>query len=74
MDIRNIEIFDLDVVAHDGVIIFRWTGNIGFGEYVLTELEDGTWIADSECMDKNCDKWFLPKLLEKFVRDIKVEE
>ncbi len=63
-----------EVQIHDkidkGVMLIRWSSDIGFGEYVIsgvpkiTNPEKIQWLADTECMDSNDDKSFGRKLLE----------
>ena len=53
---------------HCGFIL-EWSGNIGFGEYIiyLDAKNDEEWYGDSECMDKSDDKWFLELLMKDFI-------
>lgn len=55
---------------------FRWSGNIGWGEYTIyMDAQDETkWYGESEHMDTNNDKWFIKKLLESFIEQLDVKE
>lgn len=65
-------IYNMDLEADSDHICISWTGDIGWGEYNLY-FRDGSWYADSECMDSGDDKEFLMVLLRKFVEDVTVE-
>ena len=81
LDRETVEIFDVStrVFSNENFnvkgIVFSWESNIGFGEYtVYLNLDDGKWYGQSECMDHKEDKWFLKKILDKFISDITIEE
>ena len=72
-------VYDVEVEAYCNpamgdreVIKFKWTGNIGWGEYTLY-TENGQWYGDSECMDRGENKEFLKKLFDKIIEQIKIE-
>lgn len=69
IEIDNIEIEAFESAEKEGRICIKWTGNIGWGEYLLWQ-EEGVWYADSECLDNNNDKEFIRKLLNKFIEQI----
>ena len=70
--IDNVEVEAFESSEGDGRIIFKWIGNLGWGEYTLWQ-EDGVWYADSEHMDQGDDKEFLKKILDAFVSEIIVK-
>lgn len=73
LDRDKVFIYNVTLEARDDAIKMRWGGNIGFGEYTL-RLRDDRWYGDSESMDRNDDKWFIWKLLQRLVDELDVEE
>jgi len=72
-DIRidDVSVETLHSPTHE-IIKFKWTGNLGFGEYTLYE-DHGIWRADSEHMDAyDLNKTFLKQLLNKFADTVDV--
>ena len=52
--------------------VIRWSGNIGFGEYTVHQAANGSWIGESECMDRGEDKSFLEHLFSSIVEQIEI--
>ena len=75
-DVNSINL-KVDKVVHTlfGILI-RWSSDIGFGEYTISESDQKSeagevkWVARSECMDKDDDKEFGKKLLELWMEQI----
>ncbi len=69
-----------EVQIHDridkGVMLIKWSSDIGFGEYVIRGVpginnpEKTIWVADTECMDSNEDLSFGRKLLELWLDQV----
>jgi len=62
------EVIPFNNDRHSG-IIFKWSSDIGFGEYTIYKNKDG-WFADSENMDSNNDKSFIKELMKLWIKDI----
>lgn len=63
VDEINLKIEEMEV--SENLILFRWSANIGWGEYALFyNQETGEWRANTEYMDSNEDKAFGRKLFE----------
>lgn len=61
-------------VAPNGGIGINWSGDIGFGEYVLTWDNDGKLHADTEWLDSAEDKRFTESILRLLVSEIVINE
>lgn len=61
-------------VVPGGGIGFSWSGNIGFGEYIITIDENGVPHADTEHMDRGEDKWFTNLILAEFAKKIIIDD
>ncbi len=57
-----------------GGIGVYWSGDVGFGEYVLFWGEDGKLHADTEFMDRGEDKAFTAEILRLLVEQIIIDE
>lgn len=59
--------------AFEGFTIY-WSGNIGFGQYTIYRSGGSAeWYGDSESMDSDDDKWFIKRLLDDFVSQLKID-
>lgn len=71
---KGIKIYSVDVEAFDNVkdegrIYIDWTGNIGWGQCILSEDKTtGKWICDSENMGKE----FVIELFKNFINSDKI--
>lgn len=72
LKIDEVRIFQNERCPH-GAIKIIWSANIGFGEYVLLNNEDGSITGDSEMMDSNEDKKFISRLLQLLVEKIVIK-
>ena len=57
-----------------GGIGINWSGDIGFGEFMLTFGSDGKLHAMTEHVDSNEDKRFTAELLRLLVDEIVIDE
>ena len=77
IDKDKVEIYSVEVNYYkedDGCneVVISWNSNIGFGEYCLSKSNDN-WYAYSEHMDTNKDKWFIKKLMDKFIENLEIK-
>ncbi len=73
-ELESVDVTPFSNEKYEGIEI-KWNSNQGFGTYFLYRAKGSSnWIADSERMDSNENKNFLPKLLQKFVDEVEVEE
>lgn len=75
--VGGLHIDDISVFTGDtdrGGIIISWSGDIGFGEYVLTLGDDMKLHGHSECMEKTEDKYFSKELFRLLHDMIVVED
>lgn len=61
-------------VRPNGGIGVYWSGDAGFGEFVLTWGDDGKLHADTEHMDREEDKRFTEAILKLLVAQIIIDD
>ncbi len=68
-----VDIFDvtLSYVDEDNMC-FTWNSNIGWGELQIIKDENDKWVADTEAMCDNDDKYFIKQVFDKWLEDIEV--
>lgn len=60
-------------VCPNGGIGVYWSGDVGFGEFVLTWRDDGKLHADTEHMDRGEDKRFTEAILKLLAAQIIID-
>lgn len=77
LDIQSLQIGEVRIFQNErcphGAIKILWSANIGFGEYVLLNNEDGSITGNSELMDSNEDKKFITRLMQLLVEKIVIK-
>lgn len=77
LDIQSLQIDEVRIFQNErcphGAIKILWSANIGFGEYVLLNNEDGSITGNSELMDSNEDKKFITRLMQLLVEKIVIK-
>lgn len=61
------------VVENGGIGVY-WSGDVGFGEFVLKWGTDGKLHAETEFMDRGNDKRFTEAILKLLVSEIIIDE
>ena len=61
-------------VCPNGGIGVYWSGDVGFGEFVLTWGDDGKLHADTEHMDRGEDKRFTEAILKLLAAHIIIDD
>lgn len=74
-DLQIDEVWPVDTRVHkNGGIGVYWSGDIGFGEFVLAWGEDGRLHADTEYLDSEDDRSFTEAILRLLVKEIIIDE